>query len=265
MRRSRWRRSVRGGLRGGLRGGARGLCAPVRAAPIEGESETEKDDTDRAEAEPVVAMDATDPTVRAAWDSVRKQLISVGRAGVRQSHANSLAEALRAHSLVKVKLASDAMDAGRAAAELTALMKRAGGSSAYVGAKGQMLMFARDEGAVAAAAAGAASGGGGSSSARAPGARLRKSAPKLFMGGVPHDMTAEDVEALVRPHAGGPAAPLRIELPVARDGSGNKGHALLTVGSAEAAAAVTAALNGKAVGQERTLSVRPDGAKHKRR
>ena len=45
------------------------------------------------------------------WDSVDKSLLSIGSKGIQQSHKNSLYELLKQHSVVKVKISSDRLNA----------------------------------------------------------------------------------------------------------------------------------------------------------
>ena len=154
-----------------------------------------------------------------------------------------------AHALVKVKLASTRVDVGAAAAALAE-----GSGGAFVTAKGQTLLFARDEASLRAAA----EAGAAEAQAKQAGKGHRKA--KLFIGGVPHGMTAAELEHKIRPAAGGPDAPLVLELPL--DGEGrNRGHALLTVASQAAAEAVIFALDGVDAGAGRSFTVRPDGAR----
>ena len=148
-----------------------------------------------------------------------------------------------------MKLASTRVELDAAAAALAE-----GSGGAFVTAKGQTLLFARDEASLRTAAEAAAA----EAETKQKGNGQRKA--KLFIGGVPHGMTAAELERKIRPAAGGPDAMLALELPLDGDGR-NRGHALVTVASKAAAEAVIFALDGVDAGAGRSFTVRPDGAR----
>jgi RNA-binding protein YhbY len=75
--------------------------------------------------------------VEKLWVGVDRTLLSIGARGVTDKHANSLAELLRAHTLVKVKFNGSDADVGSAAEQLAQ-----GGPAQLLQVKGKTALFA---------------------------------------------------------------------------------------------------------------------------